>query len=126
MKQTIIYPFLPPTLNEIIKTARTHKQASAKEKKKWTDNIALESIELDSYESMVWVTFEWRIANWARDPDNIAGAAKFIFDGLKEAGIIKDDSLKYIGSPVVHYYTKVRREEESCIVTLDSEPYKQI
>ena len=46
--------------------------------------------------------------NLARDNNNIAAATKYIYidDGLVEAGVMADDSLKYIQSPVCHWYVK--------------------
>jgi hypothetical protein len=46
------------------------------------------------------------VKNLARDNNNIAAATKYIDDGLVEAGVIADDSLKYIQSPVCHWYVK--------------------
>ena len=48
----------------------------------------------------------WKIKNFRRHPDNISGAAKFIMDGLVEKGIITGDSLKFIMSPVLHWYER--------------------
>jgi hypothetical protein len=46
------------------------------------------------------------VKNLARDNNNIAAATKYIDDGLVEAGVMADDSLKYIQSPVCHWYVK--------------------
>lgn len=121
--QQIEYP-LPPTLNKIICNARRSKYASSSEKKKWTQDIAILSSELKPYNDMVWLKFEWKVFNQKRDPDNIAAAAKFILDGLVAAGVIQDDSLKYIGSPVLHYYSKAKKGDDGCILSLSSSPPK--
>ena len=42
------------------------------------------------------VRITWYEFNRRRDIDNITYAAKFILDGMKEAGIIPDDSQRYI------------------------------
>jgi hypothetical protein len=46
------------------------------------------------------------VKNLARDNNNIAAATKYIDDGLVEAGVMADDSLKYIQSPVCHWYAQ--------------------
>ncbi|NER01384.1 MAG: hypothetical protein F6K17_01450 [Okeania sp. SIO3C4] len=69
--QTVVYS-LPPTLNTIINTARNNRYASAKEKDKWTQEIALLSNDLEPYgETKVWLCFNWKVYNQNRDPDNI-------------------------------------------------------
>ncbi|MFB2833518.1 hypothetical protein [Floridanema evergladense] len=105
MLSKFVFP-LPPTLNEIIGTARSNIYASAKEKRAWTNRIAVECFGRKPFPDRVWVEFIWKIKNFRRDPDNISAAAKFVMDGLVEGGIIRDDSLKFIMSPVLHWYEK--------------------
>lgn len=105
MLSKFVFP-LPPTLNEIIGTARTNVYASAKEKRAWTNRIAVECFGRRQFPDRVWIEFIWKIKNFRRDPDNISAAAKFVMDGLVEGGIIQDDSLKFIMSPVLHWYEK--------------------
>lgn len=94
---------LPPTLNDIIATARRHHFASAAQKKEWTDAIALACSNMMSFTGEVWLEFVWFVKNRRRDPDNIAGAQKYILDGLVKAGIITDDNLGVVKSPVIHW-----------------------
>ncbi|MBE9226292.1 hypothetical protein IQ264_12750 [Phormidium sp. LEGE 05292] len=105
MLSKFVFP-LPPTLNEIIGTARSNVYASAKEKRAWTNKIAVECFGRKRFPDRVWIEFVWKIKNFRRDPDNISAAAKFVMDGLVEGGIIQDDSLKFIMSPVLHWYEK--------------------
>ncbi|MDJ0554337.1 MAG: hypothetical protein F6K24_02600 [Okeania sp. SIO2D1] len=121
--QKVEYP-LPPTLNKIINNARRSKYISSSEKRKWTEDIAILSSELTPCQDMVWLKFEWKVFNQKRDPDNIAAAAKFILDGLVAAEIIPDDSLKYIGSPILHYYGKAQRGDDSCTLSISPSPPK--
>jgi hypothetical protein len=60
------------------------------------------------------------VKNLARDNNNIAAATKYIDDGLVEAGVIADDSLKYIQSPVCHWY--VKSSEDMVTVRIASAP----
>ena len=89
---------LPPTLNEQIRLARANKFKSATTKKQWDFDIQKLIIEqeIPRFPDKVWLFYEWRIKNFGRDPDNICGSAKYVNDGLKKAGIIVGDSLKYI------------------------------
>jgi hypothetical protein len=41
-------------------------------------------------------TFWWHEKKANRDPDNISAAQKFILDGLKDAGVIPNDTHKHI------------------------------
>jgi hypothetical protein len=97
---------LPPTLNRTIRLARNNRYASREEKRLWTEEIARRCYKKHKFQGIVWIEFTWKIRNWQRDPDNTAASAKFICDGLVQAGIIRDDSLKIIQSPVLHWFEK--------------------
>ncbi len=103
--ETFIFP-LPPTLNEIVNTARSNRYSSANEKKAWTKSIASDCFGKTKFPDKVWIEFVWKVKSFRRDPDNISAAATFLIDGLVEGGIIRDDSLKFIMSPVLHWYEK--------------------
>ena len=97
MRAIFICP-LPPTLNEQIELARANKFKSATTKKEW-DNIIQKLVikqQIPRFPDKIWMFYEWRIKNFGRDPDNICGSAKYVNDGLKKAGVIVNDSLKYI------------------------------
>lgn len=42
------------------------------------------------------ITFRWYMKNAKKDLDNVCFAKKFILDGLVRAGILYDDSQKYV------------------------------
>ena len=117
MRAIFICP-LPPTLNEQIRLARANKFKSATTKKEWDFNIQKLIIEqkIPRFPDKVWLLYEWRIKNFGRDPDNICGSAKYVNDGLKKAGIIIDDSLKYIYGydPI---FTKWKEDELKLIIS---------
>lgn len=105
MIETFNFP-LPPTLNNQINLARSHWSKSSSVKKEWTNKIALLSRNKTQFTGKVWLEFTWYVKSFARDADNISASAKYIMDGLVKAGIIKNDNLTIIQSPVVHWYKK--------------------
>jgi hypothetical protein len=105
MIETFLLP-LPPTLNPTLKLARSSRSASLEQKRLWTERIALYCRGKHQFQGMVWMEFVWRIRNMLRDPDNTSASAKYICDALVLAGIIRDDSLKIIQSPVLHWFEK--------------------
>lgn len=125
MIETYIFP-LPPTLNEIIRVARTNEFLSAKQKKEWTNKISVACYGRYRFSGEVWLSFLWYV-KFNRDPDNVVASVKFILDGLVDALIIKDDSLKTIQS-FDNRFRKVKPGENE-IVTLyisDREDFKDV
>ena len=93
--------FVPrlPGMNEIIGAASKNRYAYAAMKKTWTERVAMR-IMLEKQGKLsfnrVTVLCEWKEPNNRRDPDNCFAAVKFILDGMVKAGLIKQDSRKYI------------------------------
>lgn len=117
MRAVFICP-LPPTLNDQIRLARGNRYDSASEKKKWDADIQKLIVEqkIPRFPDKVWLLYEWRIKNFGRDPDNICGSAKYVNDGLKKAGVIVNDSLKYIyGYDSI--FTKWHKDELKLIIS---------
>ncbi|MEP0754958.1 hypothetical protein NDA03_22335 [Trichocoleus sp. Lan] len=94
----------------MIRTARGGWQASAKEKREWTELITSYCKGAYQFQGKIWLEYVWRVKNLARDNNNIAAATKYIDDGLVEAGVITDDSLKYIQSPVCNWYVQSNQD----------------
>jgi len=98
-----------PGMSEIIDAAKIHWSNYSKMKEKYT-NIVIENIwesinsPLIKYDE-IDVDIFWIEPNYKRDYDNIMGGQKFIFDGIRTAGIISDDSQKHIGSITNHFDT---------------------
>ena len=114
---------LPPTLNDQIRHARGHWAKSAKIKKQHTAMVSyaaslLKPIEAEAY----YLYFIWKIKNFGRDPDNITAAAKFILDGLQDAGIIGSDNLRHLPGPYVHQFY---RGKDTVEVWLSDQPIVQ-
>lgn len=93
--------FLPirfPGLNEYSDAERTHRMVAAKMKKEYT-NLVQEFCTLtrvQKFKGQVTLSFEWHEANNRRDPDNVVFAKKFILDGMVNAGVLVNDTQKYI------------------------------
>lgn len=122
MKTVFTCP-LPPTLNEQIDLARAHWSKSAKAKEYWTTLISqlARQQRLPLFTGNVWLAYQWQIKNFKRDPaDNIVAASKYVMDGLVEAGILLDDSLLVIQSPIVHHYLKCK--DDTLVLTISDRP----
>ena len=91
-----------PSLNEIIKAARTHWTAAARQKKNTESYIrgCIQEAQNKGHLTavavpvIVCVTFYERTKR--RDCDNVQAGVKFILDAMKDSGIIQDDSRKYV------------------------------
>lgn len=93
--------FLPiwfPSLNDYIDEHRKHRMAGANMKKQYTDEVArvLEYMRVEKIKAPVTISFEWHEKNSRRDPDNVIFAKKFILDGMVQAGVIVNDTQRYI------------------------------
>ena len=65
-------------------------------KKQWTGHIAAQMARLKPCKK-IFLVFTWIEPNRRRDPDNIAaGGRKLILDAMVVAGVIQDDSWKYV------------------------------
>jgi Holliday junction resolvase RusA-like endonuclease len=115
------FNMLPPALNEQIDLARSDWRASAAVKKTWTNKVAdLTQTVNFSFDDKVWLEYHWHLKTFARDSDNVSAASKYILDGLVDAGIIRNDNLIVIQSPVPHYY--YRAKSDGVILRLSSAP----
>jgi DNA (cytosine-5)-methyltransferase 1 len=114
--EVIELPFLPPTLNEIIDTARSDKYAAAKQKRRWTNEVADACQGSHQFKGQVRLDYLWRVKNTKRDPNNVSAGTKFIDDGLVAAKIITDDSLEVIVS-VSHRYEKADCDSVKITIT---------
>lgn len=92
----VIYGELPD-LNTIIKTAKIHYGQYSQLKKKYTDLVSKYAPN-KSIIGKVDVKIVWYTRNSRKDADNVACGKKFLLDGLVSAGVIKDDSRRYVNS----------------------------
>lgn len=87
-----------PSLNDYTDENRTSWRAGKEMKERYTTLVAWEAKgqRLRIWRKPVKILFSWYEEDSARDLDNIFSAKKFILDGLVEAGVIPDDSQKYV------------------------------
>lgn len=93
------------TLNNL---RRLHFQEVAKLKK---DNTLLAQLDCQNkkvFNGEVWVELFYFLKNNIDPMDNLPSAVKPIFDGMKAAGIIVDDSIKIIQSPAISWFVKYK------------------
>ncbi len=100
---TVIIPIRLPGMNEIIAAAKSHHMAYAVMKRKNTDDIVWLIKRLPRYDT-VDITIAWYEPNMRRDIDNISAGQKFMLDALVKAGVIEDDSQKYVKSIKHQFY----------------------
>ncbi len=116
---------LPPTTNEMVNEARTNRFKAAATKKQWTSQIAIEAIDAPSFEGLVYLGFRFFVNRFTSDHDNIQGAKKYLMDGLVQAGVLKDDSLKYIHPIVVDQFF-LTKKDKYVIITISDSPIFEI
>lgn len=111
---TIVHRFV--SLNEYINKERMNRYAAAAIKKKETAVAEDAMRELKPIEEECTVRFTWYLTNKRRDLDNIAFAKKFILDGAVKAGILQNDSVKYVtGFEDIMIYSETEKVEVTFI-----------
>lgn len=93
MDVKIIIPGEMPGMNEIVAAAKSHYGQYSKMKKTNTQLSAWLFKKVPK-KKRIFLDITWIAKDMRRDPDNIAAAVKFIWDGLVEAGVIKNDGWK--------------------------------
>lgn len=105
MKYRLEIPFKLPSLNEYINKINSSYYVGNQFKKKIENEIILEirrarnkykTLPKDTIDKPVKLKVYWYEDNKKRDLDNIASSKKFIQDALVRAGVLKNDSQKYI------------------------------
>jgi len=111
-----------PGFNEIIEVAKSGKgkyQPYAMMKDEYTSMIAWLAKKLPSYEKVALV-ITWYEPDHRRDPDNIMAGQKFILDALVHAGVIPNDSQKYVRG-IVHRFKVDRKNPRIEVEIVDIE-----
>ena len=94
MMYTINHRFT--SLNQYILAERTHRHKAAKLKKAESYIAYLSLLNKPHITTPCRLRFTWYIKDKRTDADNICFAKKYIIDGMVKAGLIENDSLRYI------------------------------
>lgn len=92
----IVIPGEMPGFNEIVKAAKSHYHSYNNMKRDNTEIVTWVSNKIPK-QKRIFLDITWIEKDKRRDPDNIAVAVKFIWDGLVEAGVIANDGWKQNG-----------------------------
>jgi len=91
------------TLNRVV---RMHHQVIAKHKKDCTLLAQLDCKNHKRFEDKVWIEIFYFLKKNIDPVDNLPAALKPILDGMVSAGIIKNDNINVIQSPLVSWHIK--------------------
>lgn len=96
----MVIPGRMPGLNDYVRAERANRYVASTMKRQQTERAGVLAVEqgMPQFSGTVDITFTWVEQNRRRDMDNVAFAKKFILDGLVRAGVIHDDTPRYIGS----------------------------
>ena len=89
----IVIPGEMPGMNEIIDAAKMERKRyhPYNDMKRENTNLVTWFCKKIPKKKRIFLDITWIAKDKRRDPDNIAAAVKFIWDGLVEAGVIKND-----------------------------------
>ena len=85
-----VIPGEMPGFNEIVAAAKAHYHKYNDMKRTNTELVSWVANKIPN-KKKIFLDITWIEKNRRRDPDNIAAAVKFIWDGLVEAGVIPND-----------------------------------
>ena len=85
-------------LNTYIRAERSNRYFAAKLKKEETERVAWLSKGHKVEKYPINIACNWYLKDKKKDPDNVSFSIKFILDGLVMAGVLENDSQKYIKS----------------------------
>ena len=118
MIQTLTIPGEFPTLNSVLAASKRHWSLYSTTKRQQTKKAAyLAKKSLTAVTGPVDLEFAWTTANKRMDPDNVSHGAKYVIDGLVQAGILADDSRKVVRS-LYHTFPPPDRKHPGVVLTL--------
>ena len=87
-----------PSLNDYVRAVNANRFKGNAMKQECTSLAAwaAKAARMPRFARPVTVRFTWVEGNRRRDIDNVAFAKKFILDGLVRAGVILDDTPRYV------------------------------
>jgi len=104
------------TLNDHDSANRANKFAGAALKKEQTELVAWQCKKYGAITNPVTIDFVWYYST-RHDFDNLAFAKKYCQDGLVKAGVLKDDSQKFVLG-FSDAFIKVKKGQEKVVMNL--------
>lgn len=107
-----------PSMNDFIGAMNANRWKGAKLKKDETRRCALAASVLKPINSPVSLSIAWIERDCRRDIDNVSsGGIKVLMDGLVTAGILKDDSRRWVRS-ILHTFPEPDKANPRVEVTI--------
>ena len=107
MRASFTIPGRFPSLNEYIDAERTFRMKAAAMKRKHTDRVCerAQAADMPVFRNPVFIVIDWVEPNRRRDPDDIRFGLKFVLDGLVKAGVIPNDTQRWVLGIEDRYFT---------------------
>jgi len=111
-----------PSANEFINAGYRNRYVANNMKAKAEERIveAVKSQGVCRFDKPVKIGIAWYEPNARKDCDNVAFAKKFIQDALVKAGVLEDDSRKYVAGYLGEEFP-VDKDNPRVVVTLTDE-----
>lgn len=93
---TVEIPLRLPSANQYIDACRRNRYLAAKMKSETEEGIMHYLHGVPHFEKPVRIHFTWVEKNGRRDLDGCSFGKKFVLDALVKAGVLTDDSRKYV------------------------------
>ncbi len=106
-------------LNTYIKALNAHYHSGNAIKQQETDYVYIMCLQqkLKSITQYpVVVNFEWYCANERKDIDNVSFAKKFILDGMVKAGVLQNDSRRFVKGFTDQFF--IDKESPRVVITI--------
>jgi hypothetical protein len=94
---------VPPGLNNAYPTGRNGRRFLSDEGRRWKAANVPVLARLPKAEPDRHVVIEWTILEFQNERKDGSGLEKLLVDGMVEAGVLADDSLKYVSGEVWRY-----------------------
>ena len=122
MQWTFVIEGRLPGANEFINAGYRNRFAANSMKAKTEQKVveAIEKYGRPHFEKPVKLGFVWFEPNGKKDCDNVAFAKKFVQDALVKAGVIEDDSRKYVVGYIGEEFP-ISKENPRVVVTVTDE-----
>lgn len=98
MRASFTIPGRFPSLNDYIDAERSFRLKAASMKRRHTDRVCerAQMADMPVFRNPVFIVIDWVEPNRRRDPDNVRFGVKFVLDGLVKAGVIPNDTQRWV------------------------------